>query len=356
MFVISSPTTLTMNIANMLSARSLARICRPVAASPLKQQRLLSAQRCLMTDLNDRKNDTADEYRKSQTSKPLNPHMTNTNSTISNDMPSVGKDKVPPEFITSVDGNFTPKDSIPENTERMTGGTQPTHPEKGPNSELDIGKAASKKASELGVGEIPGGSFRVEPLRRSGEDINTLRARLVYQSRKRGMLESDLLLSTFADAHLGQMSPSQLAQYDLFLDENDWDIYYWATQTPSQTSRETAEGGSSEYATPAAQGQEVDAVREGSDAMLEDKWRQGRARSGEWAQTVGAFKPAYRPVPARWKNSEILAMLRKHVLDKSAGGIHEGEAGVSGEALAQSVRGTGGGGLGMMPELRNFDA
>ncbi len=38
------------------------------------------------------------------------------------------------------------------------------------------------------------------------------------------------------------MTPIQMAQYDLFLDENDWDIYYWATQGPSPTSQETAEG------------------------------------------------------------------------------------------------------------------
>lgn len=93
-----------------------------------------------------------------------------------------------------------------------------------------------------------------------------------------------------------------------------------------------------------------------SEPKLEtDEWRQGKARSGEWAQTVGAFKPAYRPVPARWKNSEILAMLRKHVIDRSAGGVHEEAAPkVEGDALARSVSGTGGKGLGMMPELKNF--
>lgn len=55
---------------------------------------------------------------------------------------------------------------------------------------------------------------------------------LADQSRKRGILESDLLLSTFADVYLGDMSPEQLEEYDRFLDENDWDIYYWATQDP----------------------------------------------------------------------------------------------------------------------------
>ena len=147
------------------------------------------------------------------------------------------------------------------------------------------------------------------------------------------------------------MTMKQLQQYDLFLDENDWDIYYWATQEPTPTSHETAEGESPNISTPTAGGMPADT----NDT---DQWRQGAPRSGEWAQTVGTFKPAYRPVPSRWKNSEILAMLRKHVIDRSAGGVHEEPmAQVSGRGLAQGVRGTSGGGLGMqgMPAVRNFD-
>ena len=174
------------------------------------------------------------------------------------------------------------------------------------------------------------------------------------QSRKRGTLESDLLMSTFADAHLQDMAMDQMIQYDLFLDENDWDIYYWATQEPTPTSRETAEGADSgpEWAILNAQGKNTGSpVAQGTDPgirtspeLYTDHWRQGEARSGEWAQTIGAFKPTYRPVPARWKNNEILAMLRRHVIERSAGGMHEGKAGVGGEVLGQGVRGTGGGG------------
>ena len=145
------------------------------------------------------------------------------------------------------------------------------------------------------------------------------------------------------------MTPKQLEQYDLFLDENDWDIYYWATQEPSPTSRETAEGGGPDMSTPAVQGKEP-------TSPDTDAWRKGAPRSGEWAQTVGTFKPAYRPVPKRWQNSEILALLRKHVIDRSAGGVHEqSRAKVDGEGLEQSVKGTGGGGLGRMPPVQNFD-
>jgi hypothetical protein len=52
------------------------------------------------------------------------------------------------------------------------------------------------------------------PVPRPNESANTLRARLVYQSRKRGTLESDLLLSTFAQEHLGTMTEAELREYD----------------------------------------------------------------------------------------------------------------------------------------------
>lgn len=118
----------------------------------------------------DRIHSNVEGHREAQTSKPTGPHMTNTTSTISNEMPSVGADKPPPEFISSVDPNFTPKDSSPENLERMTGGTQKGAPEDGPNA-------------ELGVGEMEGAQFKVEPLRREGEDPSTMRARLLCPFR-----------------------------------------------------------------------------------------------------------------------------------------------------------------------------
>jgi hypothetical protein len=118
------------------------------------------------TKENERAHSTAEEHRKYQTEKPENPHMTNTNSTIHNEMPSVGKDAPPPDLISAVDPNYAPKDRKPENTERMTGGTQPGDPSK-------------VSPTEYGVGELEGISFRVEPLRRTGEDVTTMRARLL---------------------------------------------------------------------------------------------------------------------------------------------------------------------------------
>ncbi|CVK92596.1 related to EMI5-protein required for transcriptional induction of the early meiotic-specific transcription factor IME1 [Fusarium mangiferae] len=179
-------------------------------------------------------------------------------------------------------------------------------------------RSDSVSSSELKVGELQGAKFRVEPLRRVGEDDATKRARLVYQSRKRGTLESDLLLSTFAAAHLPTLSPELLDQYDLLLDENDWDIYYWATQKEQLSTTNPSSAQSPSTA-------DIDAKPE-SDQITR------HPPSGEWAQTVGNFKPAYRPVPARWKDSEILEKLRAHV-------------------RSRSVDGGEGGGMGFMPPL-----
>jgi len=54
----------------------------------------------------------------------------------------------------------------------------------------------------------------IPPLPRHNETEEKLRARLVYQSRKRGTLESDLLLSTFAKECLSGMTVQELKEYD----------------------------------------------------------------------------------------------------------------------------------------------
>ncbi|KAK9323897.1 Flavinator of succinate dehydrogenase-domain-containing protein [Lipomyces orientalis] len=77
--------------------------------------------------------------------------------------------------------------------------------------------------------------FKIEPLPRPGESIEHKRARLLYQSRKRGILETDLLLSRFAKTYLDSFNAEQLEEYDRFLDEYDWDIYYWVTDNPQRT-------------------------------------------------------------------------------------------------------------------------
>jgi len=65
--------------------------------------------------------------------------------------------------------------------------------------------------------------------KRKDESIDLKKARLLYQSRKRGMLENDLILSSFADKYLNKFNENELEMYDNLLSSpsNDWDIYYW---------------------------------------------------------------------------------------------------------------------------------
>lgn len=316
-----------------------------------------------------------------QKSKPLNPHLTN--HTCTNDpnthIPKVGVANAPPELISAVEADS----GEPENLHRMTGEALDDDVngddmlKQGGRNGPGLGGSFGDGEMELGVGEMAEAKFRIEPLRRQGEDLSTMRARLLCmnhstqlkspkltppdQSRKRGILETDLLLSTFADAHLPSMTLDQLKQYDLFLDENDWDIYYWTTQTPPSTSSEYAEGGSPSLATPTSAGQSQSASQEAaadattsknstsaegkeSDAAAAASQGQemgasfGEGPVGEWAQTVGRVKEPYRPPPSRWKDSEILTMLRAHV--KKRAGSKEG-----GEERK---------GLGRMPDVRQF--
>uniref|UniRef100_A0A0B8RXG0 Succinate dehydrogenase assembly factor 2, mitochondrial n=1 Tax=Philothamnus irregularis TaxID=1899461 RepID=A0A0B8RXG0_9SAUR len=77
--------------------------------------------------------------------------------------------------------------------------------------------------------EIPLPPWQARP----HEPLANKRARLLYESRKRGMLENCLLLSLFAKENLNQMNEQQLDLYDRLINEpsNDWDIYSWATET-----------------------------------------------------------------------------------------------------------------------------
>jgi len=63
------------------------------------------------------------------------------------------------------------------------------------------------------------------------ENLETTRARLLYQSRKRGMAENDILISTFAKQYLPDFDAKQLTLYDDIINKpsNDWDLYYWMT-------------------------------------------------------------------------------------------------------------------------------
>ena len=61
------------------------------------------------------------------------------------------------------------------------------------------------------------------------QPIETIRARLIYQTRKRGTLETGLLISTFATPErVNGMSKAECAELDRLLSVPEWTLYYWA--------------------------------------------------------------------------------------------------------------------------------
>ena len=154
--LIMPPVQVPWRAARALSTRNASSTIRPISTSTPR-----------FAEHKDRLHSNVEEHRKAQTSKPDNPHMTNTTSTFHADMPSVGEDKPPPDMISSVDPDYVPKDSKPKNTEKMTGGTQPGDPDK------------VSSTPDLAVGEMEGAEHKIEPLRRTGEDSVTMRSRLL---------------------------------------------------------------------------------------------------------------------------------------------------------------------------------
>jgi antitoxin CptB len=59
------------------------------------------------------------------------------------------------------------------------------------------------------------------------ETVPVRRKRLLYQSRYRGCLESDLLFGSFAARHLAALSRLQLDRYEALLEESDHDLFAW---------------------------------------------------------------------------------------------------------------------------------
>ncbi|XP_078239701.1 succinate dehydrogenase assembly factor 2, mitochondrial-like isoform X2 [Pogona vitticeps] len=72
--------------------------------------------------------------------------------------------------------------------------------------------------------EIPLPPWQARPQ----EPLETKRARLLYESRKRGMLENGLLLGFFAKENMSQINEKQLYLHNHLINEtsNGWDIYH----------------------------------------------------------------------------------------------------------------------------------
>lgn len=60
-----------------------------------------------------------------------------------------------------------------------------------------------------------------------GETPEIRRKRLLFRSWHRGTREADLLLGSFAEQHLGELTEAQLARYEALLEQGDGHLLDW---------------------------------------------------------------------------------------------------------------------------------
>lgn len=61
-------------------------------------------------------------------------------------------------------------------------------------------------------------------------ELDLMRSRLIYQSRKRGILENCIIFTSFADKYLKTFNCEQLQKYDALINSkfDEWDLYAWS--------------------------------------------------------------------------------------------------------------------------------
>jgi succinate dehydrogenase flavin-adding protein (antitoxin of CptAB toxin-antitoxin module) len=77
--------------------------------------------------------------------------------------------------------------------------------------------------------------------RPENESVEARRKRLLYQSKKRGWKETDLILGTWAIDNIRKLSEQELDQYEILLDQVDADVFAWVSEqapTPVELDNE----------------------------------------------------------------------------------------------------------------------
>ena len=59
------------------------------------------------------------------------------------------------------------------------------------------------------------------------EKIAVRRKRLRFRAQRRGFKEADLIFAAFAEAHLADLSPDELDQFESLLEAPDQEVYRW---------------------------------------------------------------------------------------------------------------------------------
>ena len=62
---------------------------------------------------------------------------------------------------------------------------------------------------------------------RSSHDLDPRRARALFRAWRRGTREMDLILGGFADAHIGELSDHDLADFEALMEVPDDELFTW---------------------------------------------------------------------------------------------------------------------------------
>ena len=66
---------------------------------------------------------------------------------------------------------------------------------------------------------------------RSSDGLDARRRRMLFRSWHRGIREMDLIMGRFSDAHIADLSDSELDDYEKLMDLRDQDILSWIDGT-----------------------------------------------------------------------------------------------------------------------------
>lgn len=58
-------------------------------------------------------------------------------------------------------------------------------------------------------------------------ELDERRRKLKFRAWRRGFREMDLLMGSFADAHLERLSDDELSEFERLLSTPDWEVYAW---------------------------------------------------------------------------------------------------------------------------------
>jgi len=61
----------------------------------------------------------------------------------------------------------------------------------------------------------------------SQSPLDARRRKVKFRAWRRGFREMDLLMGSFADAHLESMSDDDVAEFERLLSTPDWEVYAW---------------------------------------------------------------------------------------------------------------------------------